>query len=173
MISERRCIIHPTPGFSAQVGHLVAMMEQTRSRTIDVVQDLTVEQFDYLHDEQSNSIGALLLHIAAVEVLQQTWSFDNRSLDERDHQTWRVALELGENARKEICGHTAAVYIDRLRAVRARTIEELRRRDDKWLYEEIPSRSMNQYFRWFHVLEDEISHRGQIKWLLRRSTTQH
>ena len=39
-------------------------------------------------------------------------------------------------------------------------------RDDAWL--ERPPRAapaMNAHFAWFHVAEDEISHRGQIRWL--------
>ena len=26
----------------------------------------------------------------------------------------------------------------------------------------------NNYFKWFHVFEDEINHRGQIRWLCKR-----
>jgi hypothetical protein len=43
-----------------------------------------VDQLDYLHDPQSNSIGALLLHIAAAEVGYQAASFYARDLNEEE-----------------------------------------------------------------------------------------
>jgi uncharacterized damage-inducible protein DinB len=47
--------------------------------------------------------------------------------------------------------------------VRQKSLEQ---RDDAWLHETTPffsnGKLMNNYFKWFHVLEDETSHRGQI-----------
>ncbi|MBM7632368.1 putative damage-inducible protein DinB [Geomicrobium sediminis] len=50
------------------------------------------------------------------------------------------------------------------------TYDFLKEQDDQWLYEErhFPDGTpYNNYYLWFHVIEDEISHRGQIK-LIRR-----
>ena len=87
---------------------------------------------------------------------------------EADGEEWGAALDLGEKARREIRGHDLAHYVDRLERVRAKTLDELAQRDDAWLEEEAPfseGRPANNYFKWFHVFEDELNHRGQIRWL--------
>jgi hypothetical protein len=51
----------------------------------------------------------------------------------------------------------------------AATLAALAQRDDAWL--EAPLRiapNLNAHWAWFHVAEDEISHRGQIRWLRAR-----
>jgi uncharacterized damage-inducible protein DinB len=54
-------------GFTHQIGHLVSQMDYARKTTLDAVKGLTVEELDFLPSEESNSIGALLLHIAAIK----------------------------------------------------------------------------------------------------------
>jgi len=166
--SDTSHYILATPGYDLQLGHLVSIMNYTRSVTVQIVRDLMPEQLDNIHDNRSNSIGALLMHMAAIEVVQQTWSFENRSLNDTELEKWGDALTLGCRARNSICNYVAEDYICTLADVRNRTLSEFGRRSDAFLYEEVPSKSMNQYCRWFHVVEDEISHRGQIKWIQRR-----
>jgi uncharacterized damage-inducible protein DinB len=134
---------------------------------------LRVEELDYLPDPQSNSIGALLLHIAAAEAGYQAATFDARELNAEEKQRWGAALELGAKGRNEIRGSELSYYLDRLDQVRAKTLEELGRRDDQWLESETSfgnGRRVNNYFKWFHVLGHEINHRGQIRWLRSRAT---
>lgn len=52
-------------------------------------------------------------------------------------------------------------YIERSASVRERTLAELRNRSDEER-EVSPGRVTNHYFCWFHVIEDELNHRGQI-----------
>ena len=85
---------------------------------------------------------------------------------------WGAALDLGEAARREIRGHDLDFYLGRLKHARTRTLVELAKRDDAWLEEETPfwnGRPANNYFQWFHVFEDELNHRGQIRWLRKRA----
>ena len=51
------------------VGHLVAMLSCARETTLKAVAGLMREQLDHLRDEGSNSIGALLAHVAVVDRL--------------------------------------------------------------------------------------------------------
>ena len=77
LMSERdNLLIGDIPGFTPQMGRLVSMMNYVRSTTLTAVEGLKVEQLDYLSDAQSNSIGALLSHIAAAEVGYQAATFD-------------------------------------------------------------------------------------------------
>ena len=168
-------LIGDIPGFTAQIGRLVSMMNYVRSTTLSAVADLGVSELDYLHDPQSNSIGALLSHIAAAEVGYQAATFFERGLDGEEKQEWGAAVDLGESARREIRGHELDYYVGRLERVRATTLVELGRRTDQWLEERTSStsgREVNNYFKWFHVFGHEINHRGQIRWLRTRATRQ-
>ena len=159
-------------GYTPHIGRLVSMMNYVRWTTLAEVEGLSVEHLDYLHDPRSNSIGALLMHIAAVEASYQAATFGSDSFNGGESGQLAVALELGERARRGVRGHSADHYLSVLERVRAKTLEELARRDDDWLAEETifwGRRPANNYFKWFHVFEDEINHRGQIRWLRKRA----
>jgi hypothetical protein len=108
--------------------------------------------------------------VAAIEVAYQCSTFEQRRLSDAEQARWGAALELGARARQEIRGHDLEHYLGLLDEARTKTLRELARRDDRWLEEVTPlrGRPANNHFRWFHVLEDEISHRGQIRWLRQR-----
>jgi uncharacterized damage-inducible protein DinB len=163
-------VVAEQPGFAPQVGRLVVMLAYARRTTLKAVAGLTVAELDHLQDPRSNSIGALLAHVAAIEVAYQCSTFDQRRLSDAEQARWGAALELGARARQEIRGQALEHYLGLLDEVRTHTLRELGRRDDRWLEEVTPlrGRPANNHFRWFHVLEDEISHRGQIRWLRQR-----
>lgn len=166
-------LVGDIPGFAPQIARLVSMMNYVRSTTLQAVAALGVHELDYLHDPQSNSIGALLSHIAAAEVGYQAATFDARELNAEDRQQWGAAIDLGERARDEIRGYELDHYLRILEQVRAKTLAELGRRDDQWLEEATSFGSgqrVNNYFKWFHVIGHEINHRGQIRWLRSRAT---
>ena len=166
-------LIGDIPGFTPQIARLVSMMNYARSVTVEAVAGLGVEALDYLHDADSNSIGALLSHIAAAEAGYQAATFDARALNAEERQQWGAAIDLGEGARREIRGNGLDHYLRVLEQVRAKTLAELGRRDDQWLEEQTSfgsGQKVNNYFKWFHVVGHEISHRGQIRWLRSRAT---
>ena len=165
-------VIGPRDGYTPAIGRLVGMMTYTRWMTLRAVEGLTVAQLDHLHDEESNSIGALLAHIASVEMGYQHVTFDGRGAAVPEHQAeLMIASQLGDRAREEIRGHPLEYYLGVLEKVRAFTLDELVHRDDHWLDLTTTfwqGRKANNYFKWFHVFEDELNHRGQIRWLRRR-----
>lgn len=158
-------VIGDLPGFTPDISRLVCMMTYVRQTTLDAVRGLTTEQLDHVLDDKANSIGALLMHIAAVEnAYQETFGVAV------DLDRWKAALELGKRARDEIRGHELQHYVDTLHAVRDRTLAEFAKRDDAWLMQESETRrgAMNNYWKWFHVFEDELNHRGQIRLIVKR-----
>jgi uncharacterized damage-inducible protein DinB len=167
-------IIGPKKGFSPQVGTLVSMMDWMRLVVLRSVRSLTTAQLDYLHDSKSNSIGAMLLHLAATERYYQLHTFEGKkwgTWDEAEKKRWNVPMGLGEAARNEIRGNGLDYYLNRLQEVREHTIQELKKRDDKWLLavdKEWSWGPTNNYCKWFHVCEHESNHNGQIKWIKSR-----
>ena len=161
--------ILPLPGYTPTIGRLVAMLSYARQTTLKAVDGLTRDQLDHLHDEQSNSIGALLAHMAAAERGYQLVTFEEREFTAAENDALSAALQLGDKGRREIRGHDLQFYLDELQRTREMTLDALAKRDDTWL--EAPLRiapNLNAHWAWFHVAEDEINHRGQIRWLRAR-----
>jgi hypothetical protein len=60
-------------------------------------------------------------------------------------------------------------YIEQMTTTRKATLAALSSRDDKWLERPMAAApAMYAPWAWFHVAEDEINHRGQIRWLRAR-----
>ncbi len=153
-------------GYSEKIGELVFMMNHVREGTLQTISGWNEEQLDFITHETANSAGALLTHIAAIEKVHQLIAFENRDFSAEEWTEWGTAIELGAKAREDIGRLPLSHYIDKLATVRADTLSQLKTKNDSWLYEErrwpngVP---YNMYYLWFHVLEDEISHRGQIR----------
>jgi uncharacterized damage-inducible protein DinB len=136
--------------------------------------DLTVEQLDYVHDKNSNSIGSMLFHLAATERYYQIHTFEGKKWgdwNEQDKRRFDIAMSLGEEARKTIKGNSLDFYLSTLKEVRENTISEFRKRDDTWLFsvdENWPWGPTNNYCKWFHVCEHESNHNGQMKYISSR-----
>lgn len=166
-------ILGTREGFSPQVGTLVSMLTWMRQVVVNTVQGLGRQQLDYLHDARANTIGALLLHLAATEVFYQVNTFSGRKgLNAAESKQWQAALDLGPAGRKQIKGHELAYYLETLQQVREDTLAGLRKRDDRWLAQVDPAffdnQPTNNHCKWFHVCEHESNHNGQIKWLKSR-----
>ncbi|GIO84015.1 integrase [Paenibacillus faecis] len=167
---ENLLLITDIPGYTPQISRLLSMMNYARFTTIDAVKNLSQEQLDFLLDSQSNSIGALLLHFAAVEYAYQVSTFEKRELNEEELSIWGPALNLGKEGQEKIKGNDLAYYLNQLDVVRNKTLELFKTVNDDWLYieEKFWWNKANHYFMWFHVFEDEINHRGQIRTIRKR-----
>jgi len=166
MDMEKIYLITDIPGHSPQISRLLSMMNYARFTTLAAVKGLAVEDLDTLIDPEGNSIGALLLHMAAVEYAYQVETFEERDLSEEEKIEWGPALNLGDEGRKYIRGNDLDYYISRLNEVRKRTYDLFQAVDDDWLAREETfwyGKQANYHFMWFHVFEDEINHRGKIR----------
>ena len=161
--------IEPLPGYTPAIGRLVSMLGYVRQGLLGTVRTLSLEDLDHLHDARANSIGALLAHAAAVERWYQILTFEERRPSDEEEGKWSAELNLGPEARAQIKGRDLQFYLDDLSSAREATLKELATRGDGWLDQPLKAQpDMNAHWAWFHVAEDEISHRGQIRWLRAR-----
>jgi uncharacterized damage-inducible protein DinB len=145
------------------------MLSYARATTAAAVSGLTLAELDHLHDPQSNSIGALLAHITVVERAYQIMTFEERPLSPNENAEWSIPLKLGDEGRRALRGRSLDLYLDEMESVRRLTLEALAARDDAWLERSVSAApAINAHWAWFHVAEDEINHRGQIRWLRAR-----
>ncbi|HLZ93689.1 MAG TPA: DUF664 domain-containing protein [Candidatus Acidoferrum sp.] len=172
--NDSNTIVGPKKGYSPEIGTLVSMMGFTRFQVLMSAKGLTPPQLDFLLDDKANRIGALLMHLAAIETFFQLNTFDGLKWDARSDsikQKWDVAGSLGEPARKAIKGNDLDYYLNLLKETREKTLAEFRKRDDKWLMavdKDWAWGPTNNYCKWFHVAEHESNHNGQIKLLKSR-----
>lgn len=167
----REFFISDLEGYTPQIGRLVHMMDYARFTTLEAIQDMNMEELDLLPEGHKNTVGMLLEHMVAVEKCYQLFTFGNyeneedimEDLDKR----WHPGVFLGDLGREHIKGHPLSYYLSHLEETRQETLAEFAKRDDQWLEESLPfwESTGNRYFMWFHVFEDEINHRGQIRLL--------
>jgi len=164
--------IGPMEGYTPQIGTLISMLDWVSDSVIRATKNLSVEQLDHVYDKDSNSIGSLMMHVAATEVIYQDITFDNLSDFKKENKDkWKVAMDLGEDARVKIKGNNVAYYVALMNEVRVNTKQEMKKRNDEWLLSgETKEWNWNNYCKWFHVTEHFANHRGQMTWYIKRLT---
>ncbi|MGV6830854.1 MAG: DinB family protein [bacterium] len=149
-------------GYSPQVGVLVSMLNDLSNRVERTVKDMSIDDVDFLLDENANSIGTLVMHLAATEKIYQVYTFEKREFNEEEEKEWRTAMSMGKDAQVKYKGKDIKEYLKKYKEVRAVTLEYLKNKDDEWLKEKTFDNSMNHHWAWFHVMEHQSSHLGQI-----------
>jgi hypothetical protein len=104
--------------------------------------------------------------MAQVEKVYQVLTFENREPTDEELRPLLPGLDLGSQGREKIKENTIDYYLEQLADVRNSTIATFKTLPEEWLFEQTPfwwDRPADNYFKWFHVYEDELSHRGQIR----------
>jgi hypothetical protein len=171
---ERKHVLGPRAGYSPQIGTLVSMLTWMQTAIPNTVQGLTQANLDYLLDSRANTIGALLLHLAATETYYQLHTFEGKKWDswsDEIKKKWDPAMDLGDAGRATIKGHDLDYYMKILQDAREKTLAEFRKRDDAWLMavdDQWFWGPTNNYCKWFHVCEHISHHAGQMAFLRSR-----
>lgn len=160
-------VIEPAKGYSNDIGNMVAMLDDLKERITSRVHNLSQEETDFLLDDDANRIGAMILHLAATEVYYQKYTFEERGLNEEESAKWDIAQNLGAKAREDLQGEPIAYYLDIWDKVREETKRLLKEKDDKWFKKNV--RGLSNHWSWFHVMEHQANHMGQITMIAKRA----
>lgn len=169
-------VLGPRPGYSPQIGTFVSQLTWMREMNgvLTATRGLSQADLDVLFDANANTIGALMLHLAATETYYQIHTFEGvkwGSWPDEVKKKWDAAMDLGDAGRKTIKGHDRDYYVGILREVREKSLAEFRKKDDAWLMtadKDWPWGPTNNLCKWFHVCEHEAHHTGQIALLRKR-----
>ena len=169
-------VLGPRPGYSPMIGAFVSQLTWLRefNGVLNATKGLSQTDLDALFDANANTIGALMLHLAATETYYQMNTFDGMKWDSWSadiKKKWDDAMDLGDAGRKNIKGHDREYYVGILHEVREKTLAEFRKKDDAWLVaadKSWPWGPTNNFCKWFHVCEHEAHHTGQIALLRKR-----
>jgi uncharacterized damage-inducible protein DinB len=164
-ISTRK--IDPAPGFTPEIGRFVAMLEDTRRRTKRYVEGLTAKQLAWYSNDKVESIGTILLHIAAVEHSYIQEDIMRRPMGEE----WKIAFPIRFGI-PQITGKDLDYFTDQLDSVREDTRFVLNSLTDSDLKRIItpldPGEPQNAQIQFsieyilYHLIGHEAHHRGQI-----------
>lgn len=163
-------VFGPRAGYTPQMSSLISMFDWMRFTMLRSVEGMGQKELDFLLDENANSIGAMLFHLAATDKLFYLNCFEGVTpqtlFNNEKFSEYRIAMELGDNARQEIKGYDLDFYLEKLETTREETKKALSERDDEWLMavdNDFPWGPTNNYCKLFHVCEHESNHNGQIK----------
>ncbi|HEY7036429.1 MAG TPA: DinB family protein [Thermomicrobiales bacterium] len=161
----------PVPGFSPRIGRYVAQLAETRQELLRQTVSLTPDQLSWYPNEQVESIGTQLLHVAAIE---WSWIFEDvfgRPGEEYDGWEEALPLRLGL---PQVRDRPLAYFTDRLDRVREEALAVLRGLTDDDLSRLVPvapAEPVTEVFTvdWvlFHLVHHEAHHAGQVELLVR------
>lgn len=157
--------------YTSQIGILVSEITLVRNDTFNLTKNLSLEQLDYNFDDKSNSIGTLLLHIAALEYKFYLDFFLKRPFNQSELEKYMKAAPFNMDKRL-IHGNDFNFYFNILEQNRAQSLGFLKTLTDDWLFENVTLSNGqnigNNYYLIKHIIHDELCHQGQIKLILKR-----
>lgn len=156
-------------GYSPQIGLMVYMLEDLKSRITEQVKDLDQSQTDFLYDKDANSIGSLVMHLVSTEAYYQIETLEGRQWTEDEKTRLGVAGGLNEESKRKLKGKPVQYYLDLWDEVRQKTLIGLKAKDDKWFTSSIEE-GINYQWVWYHVMEHSANHMGQIATVKNRLT---
>lgn len=156
--------------------YVVGMLIDVRLTTWQTVQHLRVEELDWQYKAGWNTIGALLSHITALEHYFRIEYVEHRKLTEAENQQWEPALDMGKYLPQLITGQPIDTYQASLTASRQLLFEALKNVTFEDFTKQIEGydadTGCNLAWVLFHMIEDEIYHRGQIS-MIRKLYQEH
>jgi len=158
--------IKPPKGYSHDIGNMISMLDNLKQRVERNVYNLDQDGTDFLFDENANSPGAIIYHLAATEAYYQAYTFEGRGYNAEEKKKWETALNLGEKARQEFKGKPISYYLEIYDEVRKKTKELLKTKDDDWFAKK--NGNMTNHWAWFHVMEHQANHMGQLAMITKR-----
>ena len=162
--------IDPVEGFSPEIGYYLAGFEYSRSKTREMLRDLTPAEIARRIMPEIYSIGAITLHLCECEYYWIQSVVRERELSE-DERKFAHMFDAMENDVDR--GFDSNYLIGKLDAINEMTREELKKLDDEKLdhfyasrYGDIPKQfSLREILQ--RLADHEANHRGQMSMIKR------
>lgn len=158
---DRIFIIQEQEGYTLKIGLLVSMLQNSRHHLLRAVRDLSQAELDAKPTAAVNTIASLLAHLNAAETMFQRMTFEGKRFEPDEIQLQAdFRLENSDQPRNQ----PLEVYLAALTEARAKTLQGMKAREDAWLETSttFSGRPANWHYYWFHYMQDEVRHTGQI-----------
>ena len=161
---KRQLIIEPLAGCEPEIGRMLWMMEDTRRRTLKVLDGIEQATMDWQPPANGNSIGTLLYHIAAIEMDWLAVEVMENTLDKRVWDVFSVDVRDANGRLTVVSGVSLEDHLERLDAVRkvlldcfkAMTVNDFRRPRSLPDYDVSPEEVLH------HLMQHEAEHHGEM-----------
>ncbi len=158
-----------TSNLTPKVAYWYSQMFEVRNRLINILKSINdTSVLDFSPNEHKiETIGTLLLHIAAVE---WSWIFEDIDGLKMDYEQWKYAFALKPSVKiPQLTGKNLNYYLDRLTDVRKQVHKRLLEFTDEDLNTVVSEPPYTYTVEWifFHLVEHEAMHIGQINVLKR------
>ncbi len=162
---RRRLVVEVMPGGEPEVGRWLWALEDTRSRTLEVLDGIGRAALDWTPADETDSIGAVLYHIAAIEI---DWLY----AEVLEGHPWPQEVEtlFGTDVRDKQ-GRLSAVqgvpledHLRRLDFARDRLLQVYRTMSlaDFRRPRSLPRYDVTPEWVLHHLMQHEAEHRGQL-----------
>ena len=163
---SERYTLQKEDALPADLALLLAQMIEVRSKLLGIIDTITEETLDFTpSDRKIETIGTLLLHIAAVE---WSWILEDIYEKEFDYEKWKHAFPLRSTVNlPQLKKQGKKFYLKKLSKVRDKAFEKLS--EEKNLSRIVTIKNNEYSIEWilFHLIEHESIHIGQINFLIR------
>lgn len=165
--------VRPLASYAPPVGAALWMLEDTRARTLRAVDGLPAEIIDAIPIAGGNTIGALLYHIAAIEM-----DYLYADILSQRHPTWLTDLfpydvRESNGSLSPLRGFSFDNHLQRLATTRKRLLKELQSLTAEDFVRPRPTTVGEATPEWIihHLRQHEAEHRGQIQEIRSTVTT--
>lgn len=148
------------------IDYIIGILTDARITTLEKIQGISEEELQWQYAKGWNSIGALLLHLWALENYFSIMFMDERKLTQEELIKYGPALKMGKYLPQLITNQPVEFYIKKLansrevflKKISQLSITEFHRKRAGY----DPENGCNLAWVLYHLAEDEVHHRGQI-----------
>lgn len=148
------------------IDFLLGTIEDARVTTIQRVEGISKELLHWQYAEGWNTIGALLSHIICTRYLFKIVFIEQRELTEEENAAYGPGQEMGKYIPELITDDGIDVYLKRLDESNEHIVEAISALSKEAFFEKRegynPATGCNLAWILYHMVEDEVHHRGQI-----------
>jgi hypothetical protein len=165
-VLKRNYIIEFGRSQDHSIDYLLGILEDARITTLQVVSKISAEEVDWQFKEGWNTIGALLSHIIAIEHYFRIEFVEGRQLTVEEKEKWLPGMDMGPYIPQLIQNLPVKTYRNQLTQSRHMMIQALQDISFNKFTQRMegydPVTGCNLAWALYHMVEDEIYHRGQI-----------
>ena len=164
MAKRKNHIVTALPSADPAIGRLLWMFEDTRSRTMEVIERVTPEMVDWQPADERTSIGSLLYHVAAIEM---DWLYEEvlvAPFPQAIIEMFPQPIRDEQGRLMIVTGESLDRHLERLVYVRGQVLDTYREMDleDFRRVRALPHYDVTPEWVLHHLMQHEARHRTEL-----------
>ena len=150
--------------YNTEIHDFLYLFNDLNIKLLRVIQDLNQDQLYCKIDKNINSVANILLHLIAVEIRYQYYTFEQgyELIENELNKHLSNSINMEKNINQNSLGFSISDFISLIIEVKEVTFNNFKIVDKNWLLNKHPVYKISNYYNWLHVLEHQSNHIGQI-----------